>query len=287
MAIVTRSGQTFGKDVVDLGEDPNEKANEEQANAKRKWLEEPIDNDPKPNETSVERPTVVEENVESEKTPKVIEDDIPIILLPQIKIPPTFPQRLKKKDDDTKFKKFLIKFSNLSVNIPLLKALQEMPGYAKFIKDLVTKKQVMDCLGAPKPIIMRLLIIDGSIKKPVGVLYDVLVKVNRFIFLADFVILDCEIGHEVPIILGRPLLATKRALVDVECGEIKFGVNNEEVSFNVCKSMKQSMNLQVILVIDVVDDEVVNTIEMDLVNDPLVGYCGTLGVRWLKDLMKW
>ncbi|XP_016560455.1 uncharacterized protein LOC107859839 [Capsicum annuum] len=349
MAIVTRSGRTLGKDV-DLGEDPNKKANEEQASAKRKRLEESIDNDPKPNESSVERPMVVEENVESEKTPKVIDDDIPkvdktpIVPLPQIKIPPLFPQRLKKKDDDTKFKKFLAKFRSLSMNIPLLKALQEMPGYAKFMKDLATKKRVMDfetievthncsaimfstmvvkkedlgaftipctigvykfgktlcdlgasinlmplamfrklALGAPKPTTMRLLMSDRSIKKIVSVLYDVLVKVDWFIFSADFVILDCEVNHEVPIIFGRPFLATGRALVDVECGEMKFLVNNEEVSFNVCKSMKQPMDLQVISVIDVVDDEVANTIKLDLVNDPLVGVLWNFGSEMVEE----
>ena len=45
-----------------------------------------------------------------------------------------------------------------------------------------------------------------------------LVKVESFIFSADFVILDCEVYFEVPIILGRPFLATGRALVDMEKG---------------------------------------------------------------------
>ncbi|KAK4708715.1 hypothetical protein R3W88_029640 [Solanum pinnatisectum] len=38
----------------------------------------------------------------------------------------------------------------------------------------------------------------------------------------DFVILDCEVDFEVPIILGRPFLATGRALVDMERGHMKF-----------------------------------------------------------------
>ena len=45
-----------------------------------------------------------------------------------------------------------------------------------------------------------------------------LVKVESFIFPADFVILDCEANFEVPIILGRPFLATDRDLVDMEKG---------------------------------------------------------------------
>ena len=71
-------------------------------------------------------------------------------------------------------------------------------------------------LGVPKPTAMRLMMANRSIKRPVGILCDVLVKVDTFIFLVDFVILDCEVDFKVPIILGRPFLATGRALVDVE-----------------------------------------------------------------------
>ena len=59
-------------------------------------------------------------------------------------------------------------------------------------------------LGEPKLTNMRLLMADRTIKLPVVILYDVLVKVDRFIFPADFVIFDCEVQVEVPIILGRP-----------------------------------------------------------------------------------
>ncbi|XP_047249863.1 uncharacterized protein LOC124885667 [Capsicum annuum] len=75
---------------------------------------------------------------------------------------------------------------------------------------------------------MRLLMVNRSIKNSFGMLYDVLVKVDRFIFPTDFVILDCEIDHEVPIILGRLFLSTGRAFIDVEYGEMKFRVNNDE-----------------------------------------------------------
>ena len=71
-----------------------------------------------------------------------------------------------------------------------------------------------------------------------------LVKVESFIFPTDFVILDCEVDFEVPIILGRPFLATGRALVDMEKGQMKFRLNSEEVTFNICRSMRQSVELQ-------------------------------------------
>ena len=49
-----------------------------------------------------------------------------------------------------------------------------------------------------------------------------LVKVEPFIFPVDFVILDCEVDIEVNIILGKPFLATSKALVDMEKGHMKF-----------------------------------------------------------------
>ncbi|KAK4737319.1 hypothetical protein R3W88_001016 [Solanum pinnatisectum] len=69
---------------------------------------------------------------------------------------------------------------------------------------------------------MRLVMADGTVKRPIGVLQDVLVKVESFIFPEDFVILDCEVDSEFPIILGSPFLATGRALVDIEKGQMKF-----------------------------------------------------------------
>ena len=57
---------------------------------------------------------------------------------------------------------------------------------------------------------------DPTVKRHIVILHDVLVKVESFIFPVDFVILDCEVDFEVPIILGRPFLATGRALVDME-----------------------------------------------------------------------
>ena len=85
---------------------------------------------------------------------------------------------------------------------------------------------------------------DRTVKRPIRILHDVLVKVESFIFPADFVILDCEVDFEVPIILGRPFLATGRASVDMEKGQMKFWLNNEEATFNVCRTMRQSGELQ-------------------------------------------
>ena len=93
-------------------------------------------------------------------------------------------------------------------------------------------------LGNPNPTMMQLLMTDRTVERPIGILHHVLVKVESFIFLADFVILDCEVDFEAPIILGRPFLATSRALVYKEKGQMKFQLNNEEVTFNICRSMR-------------------------------------------------
>ena len=69
---------------------------------------------------------------------------------------------------------------------------------------------------------MRRLMADRTVKKPIVILHDVLVKVESFIFPADFVTLDYEVNFEVPIIFGRTFFAIGRAIVYMEKGQMKF-----------------------------------------------------------------
>ena len=62
---------------------------------------------------------------------------------------------------------------------------------------------------------------------------DVLVKVGKLILPADFIILDMEEDEKIPIIMGRPFLATGRALIDVQKGELMLRVDKEEAVFAV------------------------------------------------------
>ena len=71
-------------------------------------------------------------------------------------------------------------------------------------------------LGEPQPTTITLQLANRSIKYPRGIVEDVLVKINKFIFFVDFIILDMEEDIEVPLILGRPFLATGRDLIDVQ-----------------------------------------------------------------------
>ena len=91
---------------------------------------------------------------------------------------------------------------------------------------------------------MQLLMANRTVKRPLGILNDVLVKVESFIFPTDFVILDYVVDFEVSIILRSPFLAMGTTLGDMEKGQIKFRLNNEEETFNICRSMRQSSELQ-------------------------------------------
>ena len=81
---------------------------------------------------------------------------------------------------------------------------------------------------------------DRSMAQPEGVLEDVLVKVGKFIFLVDFVVMKMEEDNQVPLLLGRPFLATGVALIDVQKGELTLRVGNEAVHFILNKSLTQS-----------------------------------------------
>ena len=65
-------------------------------------------------------------------------------------------------------------------------------------------------------------------------------KVEKCIFPIDFIILDMQEYKEVPIILGRPFLATGRAMIDVQKCELRWRVQEKEVKFNVFNAIKHT-----------------------------------------------
>nr|GEV49975.1 reverse transcriptase domain-containing protein [Tanacetum cinerariifolium] len=90
------------------------------------------------------------------------------------------------------------------------------------------------------PTRMTLDLADRSITHPKGVAEDVFVKVGKFHFSTDFVVVDFEADPRVPLILGRSFLRTGRALIDVYGEEITFRVNDEAVTFNLNQTMRYS-----------------------------------------------
>ena len=89
-----------------------------------------------------------------------------------------------------------------------------------------------------KPTKMTLKITDGVTKYPYGVVEDVLVKVDKFTFLVNFVVMDMDEDEEVPLILGRPFMKTARIIVDVDKGELQVRTQDKEVILNLFYGLK-------------------------------------------------
>nr|GEZ57030.1 reverse transcriptase domain-containing protein [Tanacetum cinerariifolium] len=90
------------------------------------------------------------------------------------------------------------------------------------------------------PTRMTLKLADRSITCPKGVAKDIFVKVGKFHFPNNFVVVDFEADPRVPLILGRSFLRTGRALIDMYGEEITLRVNDESVTFNLNQTMRYS-----------------------------------------------
>ena len=91
-------------------------------------------------------------------------------------------------------------------------------------------------LGELTSISMTLQMADRTMEHREGVLEDVFIKVGKFIFPTDFVVMDMEEDTQVPLLLGRPFLATGAALIDVKKGELTLRVGDEAVHFNLTEA---------------------------------------------------
>ena len=212
-----------------------------------------------------------------------------------------FPQRLHKSRREEQFSKFLDIFKKIEINIPFAELISQMPLYAKFMKEILSKKRkiaeegivnltatysaiiqqklptkmkdpgsfTIPCsigkyefkkalcdsgasinlmplsvvqrlsLGELTPTAITLQMADRSMAQPEGILEDVLVKVGKFVFRMDFVIMQMEEDTQVPLLLGRPFLATGAALIDVQKGELTLRVGDEAaVQFNINRSLE-------------------------------------------------
>ncbi|GKB07733.1 reverse transcriptase domain-containing protein [Tanacetum coccineum] len=103
------------------------------------------------------------------------------------------------------------------------------------------------------PTCMTLKLADRSITQPIGIAEDVYVKVGKFQFPDDFVVIDFDADPRVPLILGRSFLKTGRGLIDVYEGELTLCVGKEAVTFNLYQISRYSSNY---------DDNSVNRIDV-------------------------
>ncbi|XP_024033511.1 uncharacterized protein LOC112095639 [Citrus clementina] len=116
----------------------------------------------------------------------------------QFRHPPPFPQRFQKQKQGNRYAGRALYDLGVSINLIPLSIFKQI--------------RVGEC----RPTTVTLQLASRSHAYPEGKIKDVLVKVDKFIFPVDFIVLDFEANKEVPIILGRPFLATGKTLIDVQ-----------------------------------------------------------------------
>ncbi|XP_076919802.1 uncharacterized protein LOC143580740, partial [Bidens hawaiensis] len=160
-----------------------------------------------------------------------------------------YPTRLKNQKYTREYVHFLDMFRQLKINLPFVKALQHMPKYAKFLKDLLKRKDrlgevssiplsgdfsevvlnrvpeklsdpgvfTIPCTFGSNMMSQALADLGASINIMSYSLFEKLelVRVDNFVFPVNFVVLDMEADEKVPIILGRPFFRMAKALIDV------------------------------------------------------------------------
>ncbi|XP_070048476.1 uncharacterized protein [Nicotiana tomentosiformis] len=158
----------------------------------------------------------------------------------------------------------------LSINVSLVEGLEQMPSYAKFMKDFVTKKQSMNFVTIKVTHQVREIVNSMAPKLEDPGAFTIPCTVRS----AEF---DCEDDYKVTIILGRPFLAMGKDLCDVEVGVLTFRVGDEKVVFHLCMAMRQPNSNEVCslvdLVTDVIDDDTSDTINVgDMLEDVLLNF---------------
>ena len=122
-------------------------------------------------------------------------------------------------------------------------------------------------LGELKPTSITLSLADRSIKIPKGIIGDVLIQVDKFYYLVDFVVLDTEpvaVGvNHVPIILGRSFLATSNAIINCQNGVMQLTFGNKTLKLNIFHLSKRHMqpvedDCEEVCIIDTILEEQAN-----------------------------
>ncbi|XP_073121677.1 uncharacterized protein [Henckelia pumila] len=122
-------------------------------------------------------------------------------------------------------------------------------------------------VGALEPASISLKFADRSIKYPRWIVENVLVKIDKIIFLVDFVILEMDEDCEVSMILGRPFFATSRALINVEKGELILILNDEQVNFTMHQPLKDNPIVKTCFAVNIADEGVIQYMQVNAVYD--------------------
>ncbi|GKA73154.1 reverse transcriptase domain-containing protein [Tanacetum coccineum] len=195
-----------------------------------------------------------------------------------------YPSRLNKQKirekDDILASKFMEIFRNLHFELSFADALIHMPKFAPMFKKMLNNKDKLieltktplneNCsasinlmplsiwkklqLPGLNETKMVLELADRIISKPTGVAENVFVKVGKFYFPADFVVLDFIADPRVPLILGRPFLRTAHALIDVYEGEITLRNDDQSLTLKCGDAPSISYNnLESLKKVDLID----------------------------------
>ncbi|XP_009620918.1 uncharacterized protein [Nicotiana tomentosiformis] len=117
------------------------------------------------------------------------------------------------------------------------KALCDSGAFINLIPLSVFRKLESE-LGVIKSIPVSLQLADQTTILPEGIIEDILVRVGKFAFPIDFIVVNMEVNKKVPIILGRPFLCTGRTNLDIYEWKLMLVVGNEKVVFQMKRMMK-------------------------------------------------
>ncbi|XP_057249215.1 uncharacterized protein LOC130590682 [Beta vulgaris subsp. vulgaris] len=138
-------------------------------------------------------------------------------------------------------------------DIEIKKALCDLGASVSLMPLSICKKLQ---LGEPKPTRISLQLADRTVKSPLGILEDVPLRVGKFFIPCDFVVMEMEEDAQVPIILGRPFLATAGAIIDMKNGKITFEVGTEKMEYNLTNSMEAPFMGETIYRLDALDETI-------------------------------
>ena len=118
-------------------------------------------------------------------------------------------------------------------------------------------------LGEMKPTNITIQLADRSTRRPMGIVEDVLIQIEQFYFPVDFIILETESvpnpDRQIPVILGRPFLATSNAIINCRSGQLRLSFGHLTIELNIFNMNNQSRDYEEI--------DMVQTIENDKSSD--------------------
>ena len=128
-------------------------------------------------------------------------------------------------------------------------------------------------LGDLKATPVTLQLADRSVRIPKGVVEDVLIQVGEFLFPVDFIVLDTcpipDVFEKTPIILGRPFLATSRAVMNCETGQVQLSFGDLKMEVNVFNVDSRVKDNEEVYEVSLIDTLVQEHVERVLYQDPL------------------